>query len=240
MRDETIKTILVDLDCLLDTRLSTVHLINPEAVPIMLDKNVYHDRKKDDYYKLTKGMISNETFIDKYYDRDKETLKASVPTNMLKLLHEITYTVGEQTISEPDVKLVEVIVNIHPYKLNYEEKEVLINSFSVYLFPETKISIIDKPISYLSPKVLASFYDGYITYEFDQWYLEHQEELIKNPMPRNIIFAPAIFVKEEPTAEELLEQGIENLTAFEIMEKALLPYVSLEFLKVDTYSLTNK
>jgi hypothetical protein len=61
-------SVLMSLDCLLDTRLGTVLGMSKEAYDILLKTN-YFDRNTDDFEAATGGVITNEEFQKAYAAR---------------------------------------------------------------------------------------------------------------------------------------------------------------------------
>ena len=65
--------VIIEIDCLLDTRLGTLAKFNPDlANAILTDTdNLYHERKTDDF-----PGISRETFYSLYHE-SRKTLQRS-------------------------------------------------------------------------------------------------------------------------------------------------------------------
>ncbi len=236
MADSTIKTLMVELDCLLDTRIGTISLINPAAAVELVSKK-YWERTSDNFEELTNGLVTDEEFIDRYEDRDLETLLYSRPTNILKLLHEITNSVAHQRVSSPDTEHLIVEVNTYPYILDAEDTEMLINSVRCYTNPETEVVAKRYKHEQMTVANIDSFWDCVIIYDFDKWFTNHGEGLNTKPIPRNLMYASGLYIKPIKDPNELKIEGAGEMTPFSMMEMALIDRINLEFLKPSEFSL---
>lgn len=236
MEDNTIKKILVELDCLLDTRIATVALIESAAASAMIDNN-YQNREIDDYYQLTNGLVTTEQFKQRYYDRDVDTLKGSLPTNMVKYLRSISINLSKQKIADPEVEGLTVYVNVNPYQLTEEEKQQLSLVVGHYLYPETVVKIIDLKMSSLTPSKIKHDWDAVILYDFNHWFSENVTTLDTVAIPRNIMYAPALYLDHVPSKEELTNEEGVVVNAFHLMEASVASKLALEFLNPALFSL---
>lgn len=240
MENSSIKHILVELDCLLDTRLGTAHLLNKYSVKPIIESGKYHIRDNDNLSQLSGAKFSDEEFRIAYHERNVETLKASIPTNMLGFLHKVASLLSKDIIDSPEIDGIEVCVNTHPYKLDKDNLDDLVNIVGSYLHSTIKVSVVSFKMSELSPNTIKEKYEAVILYDFDFWYSENYMLLKECMMPRNIIYAPALYIKEKPSKDELAKLQQENLTPFNLLEHALLPHVSLNFLPPYTFSILSK
>lgn len=231
--EETIKKLLVDMDCLLDTRIGTVSLLNEEAACKLLSEK-YSNRVFDDFEELTEGLVTNEEFSKRWETRDKETLKASMMTNIMKLLVSLTSQYEKDMIETPFVKEFILYVNLHPYILTDAEIEIIKEAISVHCGINLKIRTIHLPLEKITPKKLKEDFDGFITYSFDNWLKIHSEALDKTPIPRVTIFAPALCIKKPNKLEDIMVDG---LTVFEMLEIAYTARLHIEFLKANEFSI---
>lgn len=235
MSDNPIKRLLVDLDCLLDTRIATVAKIHPEASRELLGTE-YLNRDIDDFELLTKGLVSNESYKEAYAKRDKETLLLARPTKILKLLNEMSIDLEKLVIDTPFIKEFKIVINYYPYELNDKEQEELIEVLYEFVTSSTRIELISKPLEEVTPSLIKSKYDAFIIYEFDKWFSYHQDVFNTLLMPTKVIFAPALYIKK-PTEEELNELAESNLTPFSSLELSVIERFSLELIKVREFSL---
>lgn len=236
--DETVKKLLVDLDCLLDTRLSTIFHLNKDAYKTLLKNKAYYTRLTDNFELLTDGLITQEAYLKAYQHRDKERLKHSSPTRMLKVLNQISKDIEAQSVTEPDTSGLIIGVNTYPYSLTEKEQEVLAISVEVYCSPSTKVHCVSIPLLDCTPLYIRDHWDMYITYNFDHWYTPHVNTFFKVRNPRGLLYAASLFIKE-PTETDI-KAFFESQTQpnpFKLLEYTLLEYITIEFRDIADYCL---
>lgn len=235
MNDNPVKRLLVDLDSLLDTRIATIAKINPEASTGLLN-DVYLNRSIDDFEKITNSAVSNDEYKLAYQNRNKETLELARPTRILKLINEISIELEKMSIDTPFITGFELTVNIFPYDLTKEEQEALREVVYDFLSISSIVNVINKPINDITPSFLKNEFDGMIIYNFDEWFCIHQEGFNKIKLPRHLVFAPALYIKE-PDETEIMALSKEGLTPFGVLEMAVVERFKLEMLRAREFSL---
>lgn len=232
----TIKTFLVELDTLLDTRIGTVSKLNEEAAVALL-KSEYRQRKVDDFEHLTGGLVTNADYRYSYEQRDVETLKASRCTNMVFLLKDLVDKVEGQRIDTPYAERVIVEVNVHPYRLSSEEEDALITAVMAYAGMETEVRVVRYALEDLSPGIIKDRWDAVILYEFNEWFKHHNEALKTVKLPANLMFAPALFVDRVPEPDEVKIEGLEGVDPFALLEMSMVERLKLELIDARFFSL---
>jgi hypothetical protein len=236
--DNPVKRILVELDCLLDTRYATLKKLNRKATETILKDKSYWLRIQDDFTTLTKGAITQSEYLKAYAERDKETLKQARPTGIVKLLSRISKEVEAQKISLPMVESLKIEVNIYPYILNEAELDVLATAVMFYGGLETEVIPVSLSLKQLNPKQIKQTWDAVILYNFNDWFTIHAAELNANPIPRHLLYAPALTFKSPENAEDFyIETPHGNLSPFTALEMCFVPKLCLEFLKPAEFSL---
>lgn len=234
MKHESVKTILVDIDSLLDTRIGTVSLLSSEGAKKLVS-SMYFNRLIDDFETLTGGLVTNEDYLERYQRRDKETLMASRPTRIFNLLSDILKDLELQRTIMPDVSEVILGINFHPYVLDYTERSLILDIINSNLPLNVKFTLkgVDIPIDDLRPSKLKDEWDSLILYDFNLWFERHANELDTVLIPRNIIISPALFIRKFDDIAE----NIKELNPFRILEMVLLERVTLELIGVKEFSL---
>ncbi|AEH03593.1 hypothetical protein AVT69_gp168 [Pseudomonas phage PhiPA3] len=194
-----LKRILIDLDALLDTRLGTIQRICPEAAVDLVKTRDYWTRENDFWDVLTKGRITNEQFAEAYAERGgqntADTLNASVMTGIMPFLMRV---LAEDNVNRMDnmgnpLDEVCVCVNIHPYDLDGEYKEQLVEIIKELYGQSTTVEIVKHSMEELSPFFMDALFAMYITYDFIPWVKYHAEELGKVKMNCFNFIGPKIF-----------------------------------------------
>lgn len=237
MAEKVDKLILVDLDAVLDTRIATLMKIDEQATLDILYSGAYDDRKVDDFEKLTDGKIVNEEFINKYHDRDVNTLIDARPTNAVRFVRSITYELGKKSLSGPDVESVNVHLNMTGYDLTVEEQHGLCDALSTFMYPTTLVNPVNIKMSDITPHLLDETYEAFVTYDFNHWYCEHAPALTNHPIPRNTIFAPALYLEVEPPKDVLKTTHGEITDSFRMVEFMFKQLIELQLLPAKSFSL---
>ena len=237
MSDNPVKRLLVELDTLLDTRFATIQRYWPEAAEHFEKTGLYWDRDCDDFETLSGGVIPLEDYTKRYAARTVDRLKMARPTGIVKLLAEISNEVESQKIQAPDIDSLKVDVNIYPYTFTNDEIEFLKTSVMFYSGLETEISIVSESLKALTPTRIRARWDGVILYDFNGWFTFHADELNTVPIPRHLMFAPALFIKPVESAEDvkvITPNG--ELSPFSALEMCFVSRLCLELLKPTEFS----
>ena len=229
--------ILIDLDVLLDTRLGTLARLNPAAAQYLLEKDPlkdYHFRIIDDWTTLTNGLVDTETFKQAYRKRDVTTLKSSMLTNYVELIHAMTDTLESMVMFTPLAKSVTLEVNYWPYQLSPAELEMFQLSIANYTAIITEVRLVYYPVERLTPSVLKDGYSGYITYDYNEWAGYHQNALLTTKIPTVTIMAAALN-HTIPTESDIAEMGIRD--TFKAAETIMAEFVDLVLVSPRFYSI---
>lgn len=238
--DDNIRRVLVEVDCLLDTRIATLENMGADVADKVL-RNGYLKRDRDDYGILSDGLITHDDFLDAYVSRDQTVLKRARPTHIIDLLREIVDELDTQKSTTPFVDRTIVYINVYPYRLSEDEKNVMTLAIGHFLTKETWVEITSISPMELTPSVIGEKYDGVIIYNFDGWFIEHAKTLDTVIIPQNKMYAPAFFVKEYTAQEQQeLEEELKALnigTPFEYLERAVASRLDLELLRAELFSV---
>jgi hypothetical protein len=239
MTDDPIKHILVELDCLLDTRLATLELLSPVATQELINSGAYWTRESDDFELLTHGAIRTSDFNTAYAQRNKETLKRARPTKAIKLLSSIAKEVELQKIDAPNIESLKIAVNVYPYTLTVDEIRILCTAVMCYGGLETEVTTVNKALKELTPKAIKQQWDGLIIYNFDDWFTHNAELLTTTPIPRHLLFAPALYIKpiERPEDVQITSTTGGVINPFTAVEMAMVAHLCLELLRPEEFSI---
>lgn len=236
-KKEETKRLLVELDCLLDTRLGTIESLHPPAAAELYLGDTYYSREIDDWSSLTNGLISKEDFDKAYGNRGQEILALSRPTRMLGFLNRLTRDLDMAKITAPDVEKIEVVVNLYPYQLTNREKEVLETLVYSYCSLGTEVSTTELNYAQITPSLMRDNYDGVILYEFDRWFSLHAKELNSVLIPRNSLFAPALYIKPPEELFKEAPEEFEGVSPFAQLEMSTIERLGLELLRAKEFSI---
>lgn len=228
--------ILVELDAMLDTRLATVARINPEAAVALVQHPDYYTRTSDNFEKIT--GIPHAEYVQAYANRNSELLAHSRPTHAVIMLWEMTNELFELSRTTPEVPDgVTLEINTYPYQLDDEDREWICSALNAYCMPGTKIVPTYLSPSQLTPVMLKKQYSAYVVYNFDRWYSANSQILAQLPMPRVTIYAPAIFVNDEPQWTEEDKKHLQGKDPFGLFEQSHATMVKLHFFDSNGFSI---
>lgn len=183
---------LIDLKCILDTRLGVLARMNPLAANAVVRSEWYPMRDTDRFDKVSEGVIDHDEFVRLSKEHSVETLVNSVLTDFIYVLRSDV----EEIFPQLDIKGIDgqifFDINVYPFSLQDSEKEIIRRSVSRYLTDPATVRIIDLDYVHLHPLTLSGMYEMMALYNYEDWLQHHQEALYKNPIPTFTLFYPRI------------------------------------------------
>lgn len=223
------KYIVVDLDCLLDTRLPMACMLDPYGMNKMLMSKSYYKRKKDIF-----GNIPEIVFKKVYETRTKHLLETARPTLMIEFVREafsdMAFDVSRLAYSFD----VGIFINMYPYYLSMSD----LDHFKVLfknLYNDIEIQFINKSVPELTPEFLRKHAGMLIKYDALYW-LEYHTSML-NIFKCHIfgipIIAPMIGMGS------VLKKDL-NKEYFKTLRKHHSKVAGLEFLPACMFSFTEE
>lgn len=181
------ENIYIEMDALLDSRITMLSSINEDISVEVFNKN-YYSRTSDTF-----GYIPYNVFLTYYNTRNKGILLYSLPTFIYKVIENITLDFYSD-LKNKEIDLQTLYVNTFPYDFNEEELERFKLTFESYI-KNVKVEFIHYSDTDLTPIVLENYnIKNIIKYNGIDW-LEKQNRLlniIDNPMVNKNLYVPAI------------------------------------------------
>ena len=234
MTNEKVFNILVPLDVILDTVIATVFRIDQNKAYELL-KNGYHNRRSDFF-----SGIDKKEFDALYASRDINTLLRSQLTNIFVVINDIILSVAQKSIHEPYVEKSIVTINTYPYKLTSEQKKLFVDAVFYKIGRLCSVNLEYISDEELTPSFIKDRYNVFFMYKYDHWLELHTKEFEKIRIPEVQLFAPAISFTHDLTDELLRDLLNENKThPFKQLKFALAPFVDLQLLDVNVFSVYN-
>ena len=228
--------VLIELDALLDTRLATLSILDPQAAIDCLKDERYFSRIIDDFSEIC--GIDRERFKEAYARRDTQTLEASTMTEMPFILAELTMKLELDVIDTPFASEVVVEINCHPYALDDEEKAIIAKAVGLRCGDLTRVVCVDLPLEDLTPQHVVQRYSGLILYNYRDWMASQLENFKKHRMPRVSVLAPALCHGEIPAPDEFTRDGIaEGISIFQLAEVGTVELYALSLLPAINFSI---
>lgn len=230
--DITYSTVLVELDALLDTRISTVSTFGDQAVETVL-LNRYHERTSDRF----KG-IDESLFRSRYQQRDRSILFGSMVTPIGDLLAEFAHKTLKNSLSSPFNYRPKVLINIHPYQLDESEINIILTSVIAKTHQLADVEWVDWPYDKITPAYVKDHLSILILYEYYRWLELHSanENFKKTSCPEVALLGPAIrFV-----SETAFQEASTSIDVFEAIQELAGPFIGLQLLPIEHFSLVLK
>lgn len=234
MSTERYSGLLVELDCLLDTRLGTLATYFSEETVLHVLKHGYHDREFDVF-----DGVDYDEFMDHYRNRGRTVLQNSIRTNFIPMMTEFIQETLNNNVNTPHIYLPKIIVNIYPYHLNTEEIRLIRDVVIKMTRQSADVELINLPHSELTPGYLETEVSAMALYDYDQW-LEAQslnDAFRKKACPQIGLFAPALYKKRALTDEDRRIHSQLKMPPFEYLARQLAPFIRTIFIPVSMFSI---
>lgn len=239
MKQDTLDGVYVDLNCLLDFRLSVLSEINVEQTQILLESDQYLDRTFDEFV-----GFDNENYKQMYKDRAEriESFINAPPTQLNLVLLKIIKDIRLQRTNTPYTDGAEIIVNTYPYVLTEETQEELCIVIHERLLGLAPVSVTRIEPTELTPRLCKSNYSAMFIYDYNEWLETHYKniaETLSNRMVDIVLFAPRILPVRpiQDTNQHLSDKSMAD--QFANLEKAASPLITLKLLDVRLFSILN-
>ena len=216
-------TFFVELDTLLDTRLSVIARLGDDVLKNVL-LNGYHTRKIDKF----KGVDDNY-FKEAYANRDKSLLKDTIITPVGPMVKEyVVKTLSRVGLTPYNFKP-RVIVNVFPYKLLDKEIQVIKTAVVSMTNKLSDVEVVYMNYEEITPTFLKANVSIFSMYSYSDWLNIHglNGNLKKKTIPEISLLGPRIYFLESQTYEDSAISAIEELVA---------PVVNLNLLPIVTFS----
>lgn len=225
------------LDSWLDTRLGTLGKIDTKLAVKALNSG-YRERFVDEF-----PGISREEFKKAYEQRDIETLKMSVVTNVSILMRMFIKESLAIAVQQRHINRLNIDVNIWPYKFedDLELVHTLMACIRTHVYENAVVRIISAHPSALTPEVAKENYQLMVMYDWREWLEMHKGYFEKRGIPSVSLIAPQLFVERPPTPEEQREFGTgPEGDVFAITERTMAPLLRLKFMPASLFSIIDE
>lgn len=228
------ETIYVELDCILDTRLATVARLN-ESVATTLLNGDYYTRAQDKF-----EGIDMAAYKELYANRDGETLRRSMHTDILPLISHLAGTLREQAIKRPYHDGGAFVVNYWPYNLAPEVIEAIRRALTVRVAGMGSVYMRSIRPKDLTPKYCKQHYSMMVMYDYGTWLDLHAKAFEKVRIPEISMLAPAIYFKDElPSEKDMAQFKAEGMHPLKAVEMTVASFIELTLIDIKFFSVFN-
>lgn len=230
--DDT-ESIYLDLDTVLDTVMGTLAKMGTEHAVTALNSGRYHKRMIDEF-----DNIPKTTFREAYAQRDVDTLKLSVLTNMVFFLRRLIKDSLISSIIHQRVEKMCFTVNVYPYNFDDPDLvEMLIACIRFHTYSTSSIRIVSIPDEELTPEYCESNFQIMIRYGWVNWVDKHKAFFEKKGIPGVTVVVPEIFYDAVPTQDDIQRLDLKKKSPFRMTEEVVAPLFRLKHMPVSLFSI---
>lgn len=233
MINETRHQIYIDLDCLLDTRMSVFRAAGVTGAELF-GGEWYWTRFDNDPSGITQGRVTHDDFKKLWDARDNDVLEDTMPTlfcfELKGLVDEMMLAVSRLTNGQR----IGVTVNVYPYIVSDLEAQILKRSIQRYTGMSALITIESIPYERMSLDTCRNRWSYMVVYNFEEWILPWISQLGVHPNDGFIVAAPRIAFNKPfvPVMHE--NEPVDPFTATSLMFSGTFV---LNFLDISFYSV---
>lgn len=228
--------LLVDLDCVLDTRLSTIlYLTDLNKVGECLSHG--YTTRPLDLYKGIDINLYKETYANR--GTNKAILLEGLKTPIVNLINDYVIEISVKCYHSNDLLKPSIIINTYPYILTEDENKVLLDVFITLTGLKADIELIHKSNEELTPMYIKDKIALFIKYDFKDWLETHAANgnFKKVICPEVVMYGPAIFYDRLPNETEIKAYQDANTNFFKNLEDIVKPLINLKLLDIENFSI---
>lgn len=232
-KDGDAEDIYLDLDSIIDTRLGTLAKMDQAYAVTALDSGRYHKRMIDEF-----DGVSKEEFRKAYAERDLDTLRMSVLSNVVFFLRRLVKDSLVSAVIHQRVEKMCFTVNVWPY--NFDDPglvEMLIGCIRFHTYSTSSVRIISIPDEELTPEYCSKNFQIMIRYNWIDWMNKHKAFFEKKGIPGVVLVVPEIFYEAVPTEEDIHRLQLRKHNPFKMTEEITAPLVRLKHMPVSLFSI---
>lgn len=217
------RSIMVDLDSILDTRLSLLFKLNKNALPGIIVEGYKH-RVLNQFKDIDKGEWDKE-----WSNRGVELLGNALATNIPKLIGLYTGLSGLVDVKTPVESAKSIIINTHPYELTSDICRMIAGGFLASMGTEVTVEFTHKEPKDIGPSWMYDNISVYICYNGLDYLRYHIESkvFLDEYCPSTILVCPAIL--------EDLPQSETPASIFHQLTEMMSMFIALEFIPVEHF-----
>lgn len=231
MSEHIINGAYVELDTIFDTRLSIMYDIDKNILRDMIENDKYHNRNIDQF-----GYLSVKLFRKLYGFRNDNVLNNPSGTKIPKVLRDYCIESTLTAKSYGENKPLTIYLNIFPYTLTEENKELIIMGLTNAINVPIDIEIINKPLLDIDPLFMRENISLAIMYDGMSWIEHHLENrnLETYSIPDTTLLTPMLVHRNIMLSKKDMSKFFEDI------EKSVSILVNLVFTPTELFSFDKK
>ena len=230
------KNILIDYDCLQDTRLGVLNLHSPEEAIYYLDHHEEWVSRETDCSKKI-DPLTFALFYKERADHPEEVLAVPM-TPLILMINKILEEHAKYSDARFYNSRLGIHVNTYPYLFSPIVSDLLRRTIFTHLegVPVTDVTMVSLRPKDITPDKLVNDYPFYYTYSLEDWLEVNGNSLVDKPVPLANIIAPRIYKKYNKETINKLKEDLNGGDVFDFITKEHAPLISLSFLTLDYFS----
>lgn len=218
-------TLLLELDSILDTRLSLLSITFPDRIDDIFP--IYFNRRTNEF----KDIISLEDFNELYKNRDRSILKHAVITKSLILIKDfVNISLDNMIRTGLDIPP-KLILNLYPYDLSSDEIKTIVTSIIFHVGTSVDIEVAYLKHTDILPINLNNAVWGYLKFDYYNW-LEDNGEVFKDSnqrCPDTKLITPAYFPVKNKDMNTLFVNDGKKIDPFFYFKAGLSYIIDIDF-----------
>lgn len=222
--------ILVDVDCLFDTRIGWLSVHHPAEMAKLVPA-AYYNRFTD----VWADIIGIKDYHARFAKRGIESLKAAKPTVFFDVLGaRLEATLLQIQLSSP-LERPTLTINMYPYQLEAADFNEFRKMFSEF-YDMVNVDLICESPASLTPSKIKGRWDAYALWDWFEWIKLNAKEFEKVKLPGFPFFVVAMFTPEL-TPEVMEKLGEKQKNPFLEARREMAEFMLLEHVDSALFSL---
>lgn len=229
MNFETKSGFYFDLDCLYDTRLATLELIDPRLAKLAIAKG-YYTRVQDAF-----PYVDKKTFRELYKTRDTKVLDIAARTSALDVLGNFVKDSVVKITQTPFQNEINVYLNVYPYEIDRQTAQAMLEPMLVLTARAANIHILNIPPEKLTLQFCRDNFSLMMMYDFEDWLEIYAKngEFQKIVLSDITLFVPELYLTDNvPSVEEIKAITREGAHPFRAVEQMARNLIDLNMIDI--------
>ena len=233
------KKVLVDLDCLFDTRIACIAILSAAHAAEILGKG-YFDRHSDQFW--TQIPIDEQAYKNLYENRGTNPVvleHAHITNFTVTMLRGLIKGLIDEMVLTPYATGFSFHINMYPHTLSVAEQDEMRDYLFQLVGLEFPIEYVRYSPKQLTPTFVKQEYVMMTMYDYEAFIRAQGEAMCKTPIREVKLYGPALYNFKIPTFEDLQEFQRLQIDPFNEVRLIASPMIDLELLNISDFSIVD-
>lgn len=231
------KKVLVELDCILDTRIACIAILSAAHAAEILSSG-YFERQSDEFWKRVPIQESEYKALYNNRGSNPAVLENSHLTMFTALmLKDMVKGLLEEMVTSPFSTGFTFVINQYPHELSPEECQGMKQCLYDIVGVEFSIDFVRLSPEQLTPSLIENEYCMLTMYDYEAFIRAQGEAMCRQPIRTTKLYCPAIFNFRVPSLEDMQEFQRLQVDPFSEVRLIASPMIDLEFLHISNFSV---